>query len=167
MRRLSTVWWSQQRERVLARDRHRCRDCGRPEKSLPGSLHVHHIIPDNDRMKNLVSLCLDCHFERHPELGNKFIAAYRQTQLDRKRQALALLCERFIVALYGQEAFPCDLIDGDLLIDLPDVREIIVVSAGPKCHCRHVDVEPVPTSASPSHFTITHDLTPEEIAKAF
>lgn len=135
-------------------------------------------------MKNLVSLCLDCHFERHPELGKKFIAAHRQTQLDRKRQALALLCERFIAALYGQEAFPCDLIGGDLLVDLPDVREIIVVSAGPKCHRppsrRHVDVKPAPTPVSvaaalsipcsltsPSHFTITHDLTPEEIAKAF
>ena len=67
--------WAQQRGRALARDGHRCRHCGAPER--PNRTHdVHHIQPfrtfgyirgKNDRyleanhLENLVTLCTSCH----------------------------------------------------------------------------------------------------------
>jgi DEAD/DEAH box helicase domain-containing protein len=67
--------WAQQRNRALARDGHRCRHCGAPER--PNRAHdVHHIQPfrtygyirgENDRyleanrLDNLVTLCTSCH----------------------------------------------------------------------------------------------------------
>jgi 5-methylcytosine-specific restriction endonuclease McrA len=48
------------RERVLARDRHRCTRCGATER-----LEVHHVIPARDggatTPANCVTLCADCH----------------------------------------------------------------------------------------------------------
>ena len=73
--------WQQQRALALARDEHRCRQCGVAE--LPGRSHdVHHIAPfesfgwvsgqnaaylQANRLDNLVTLCSGCHriAERH------------------------------------------------------------------------------------------------------
>lgn len=67
--------WQQQRQIVLARDNHRCRNCGAEAKPGQG-LHVHHIRPfrdfnyipgQNDHYKeanqpeNLITLCPSCH----------------------------------------------------------------------------------------------------------
>ncbi|MCB8938776.1 MAG: DEAD/DEAH box helicase [Ardenticatenaceae bacterium] len=67
--------WQQQRQIVLARDGHRCRNCGAEAKPGQG-LHVHHIRPfrdfnyipgQNDNYKqanqpeNLITLCPSCH----------------------------------------------------------------------------------------------------------
>ena len=67
--------WAQQRGRALARDGHRCRHCGAPER--PNRAHdVHHIQPfrtfgyirgkneaylEANRLENLVTLCTSCH----------------------------------------------------------------------------------------------------------
>jgi DEAD/DEAH box helicase domain-containing protein len=67
--------WAQQRGRALARDGHRCRHCGAPER--PNRAHdVHHIRPfrtfgyvrgknnqylEANRLQNLVTLCTSCH----------------------------------------------------------------------------------------------------------
>lgn len=52
------------REQVLARDNHRCVDCGSTEK-----LSLHHRRPQRDggpyRKNNLVTLCWGCHKKRH------------------------------------------------------------------------------------------------------
>ncbi|MBK8904133.1 MAG: DEAD/DEAH box helicase [Anaerolineaceae bacterium] len=67
--------WQQQRQIVLARDGHRCRNCGAEAKSGQG-LHVHHIRPFRDfnyipgqndhylqanQPENLITLCPSCH----------------------------------------------------------------------------------------------------------
>lgn len=56
--------WATIRRQVLARDRHRCVECGECEQ-----LQVHHLIPfaegGTDSVTNLVTLCRDCHDERH------------------------------------------------------------------------------------------------------
>jgi DEAD/DEAH box helicase domain-containing protein len=67
--------WEEQRNRARARDGHRCRHCGAPER--PGRAHhVHHIQPfrtfgyvrgkndqylEANRLENLVTLCTSCH----------------------------------------------------------------------------------------------------------
>ena len=61
--------WSDQRERVLVRDKHQCRFCGMTEDEHREvnnrSLDVHHIIPRDDSgedcLENLVALCRSCH----------------------------------------------------------------------------------------------------------
>jgi Holliday junction DNA helicase RuvB len=55
------------RRKVLNRDNHKCRCCGSPH-----SLHVHHIIPwskgGKTRMKNLITVCRNCHALIHAGL---------------------------------------------------------------------------------------------------
>jgi DEAD/DEAH box helicase domain-containing protein len=67
--------WEQQRSRARARDGHRCRHCGAPER--PNRAHdVHHVQPfrtfgyvrgkndhylEGNRLENLVTLCRSCH----------------------------------------------------------------------------------------------------------
>jgi hypothetical protein len=57
--------WESQRNAALFRDDYTCQDCGDDEPWL----HVHHKIPRSeggtDHIDNLVSLCPDCHAERH------------------------------------------------------------------------------------------------------
>lgn len=57
--------WDTQRRSALARDGYGCQDCGVRETRL----HVHHIVPrgdgGTDHLDNLVSLCPDCHADRH------------------------------------------------------------------------------------------------------
>jgi len=62
------------REAVLDRDQHRCQTCGRygPEAGGLGTLHVHHIDRDPDRMdvhdeSNLTVLCRSCHSWLHQQ----------------------------------------------------------------------------------------------------
>lgn len=60
---LESEHWKRMRSAVLNRDRHRCRDCG-----SKGPLHVHHKTYKRigrERMTDLVTLCEDCHAERH------------------------------------------------------------------------------------------------------
>ena len=56
--------WEGIRERVLARDGRRCRDCGKA-----GRLEVHHVrhLQDggDNSMGNLRTLCRDCHIRAH------------------------------------------------------------------------------------------------------
>jgi len=57
--------WDQQRRKALARDSYECQTCG-----VDGCrLHVHHKIPRSeggtDHLENLVTLCPDCHADRH------------------------------------------------------------------------------------------------------
>lgn len=69
--------WKEVRERVRARDGHRCQVCGVHESDLPYRLHVHHIIPRREfngdlvaanEELNLISLCRRCH--RRAEKGS-------------------------------------------------------------------------------------------------
>ena len=58
------------REEALLRDQFRCQDCGRTEKDGI-ELHAHHQQQrwrgGSDSTENLLSLCRDCHVERHGE----------------------------------------------------------------------------------------------------
>lgn len=61
--------WAQVREAVMMRDRYLCQQCGKPATEVH---HIIHLSPKNINdvsitlnMKNLVSLCKDCHFEAH------------------------------------------------------------------------------------------------------
>jgi 5-methylcytosine-specific restriction endonuclease McrA len=48
--------WKATRARILARDSHRCRNCGTTE-----ALEVHHTIPGAEADETLVTLCRPCH----------------------------------------------------------------------------------------------------------
>jgi len=58
----STRAWRQLREQILARDRHRCRICGKP------AAHVDHITPvasgGTEHPGNLRALCANCNLEK-------------------------------------------------------------------------------------------------------
>jgi ATP-dependent DNA helicase RecQ len=62
--------WTRIREAVLARDGHRCRNCG--GLGHGADLDVHHLIPraagGSDDPSNLITLCDGCHAARHPNL---------------------------------------------------------------------------------------------------
>jgi len=64
-RRGSTPEQRHARSAALARDRHRCRDCGRTARQLRRgeALEVHHVDGDarNDAPHNLRTLCTSCH----------------------------------------------------------------------------------------------------------
>lgn len=59
--------WERSRLEALARDQHRCVQCGRTNR-----LHVHHIVPWEEgqtnphALGNLETLCASCHRRRHP-----------------------------------------------------------------------------------------------------
>ena len=61
--------WIMTREYILKRDRYLCQDCGRPASEVH---HIEHLSPKNIgdvrvtmNPDNRVSLCRDCHFNRH------------------------------------------------------------------------------------------------------
>lgn len=62
--------WQEVRRVVLARDEHRCRDCG--EKPDRRDLDVHHLVRradgGRDEASNCITLCDGCHAARHPRL---------------------------------------------------------------------------------------------------
>lgn len=59
--------WAEIKRRVLARDGHRCQNCGGRTE-----LHVHHIVPINkggtSDPNNLVTICRACHTMIHPHM---------------------------------------------------------------------------------------------------
>lgn len=74
--------WQEQRKKAIARDDHRCQDCGKPEYKMRRSPDVHHKKRigwfreeyDNpewwqkaNRLDNLVTLCQPCHKKREWE----------------------------------------------------------------------------------------------------
>lgn len=61
--------WEQTRLYILKRDKFLCQDCGSPASEVH---HIIHLTPQNIgdvsitmNPTNLVSLCRDCHFQRH------------------------------------------------------------------------------------------------------
>lgn len=61
--------WEQTRLYVLKRDKFLCQDCGKPASEVH---HITHLTPQNIgdvsitmNPANLVSLCRECHFQRH------------------------------------------------------------------------------------------------------
>jgi 5-methylcytosine-specific restriction endonuclease McrA len=62
--------WQDIRRMVLARDCHRCRDCG--ESADRRILDVHHLVRradgGRDEVSNCITLCDGCHGARHPRL---------------------------------------------------------------------------------------------------
>ena len=63
-RYLQSPEWIEKRNRVLARDRHRCRVCGCRHK-----LHVHHVryedVREAETLNHLICLCSTCHAKIH------------------------------------------------------------------------------------------------------
>jgi len=58
--------WAKRREKILLRDDYECRNCGViGGMDGPATLEAHHIVPvtlgGSSRIKNLVTLCADCH----------------------------------------------------------------------------------------------------------
>jgi hypothetical protein len=66
--------WNRVRERALERDGYECAVCGKPKEEIGRNPDVHHIVPvrafvkteehdveDAHTLKNVVSLCIDCH----------------------------------------------------------------------------------------------------------
>ncbi len=62
--RLNQAGWNRVRLVVLARDKRRCRKCGKA-----GKLEVHHIVPlaagGSNELSNLESRCITCHIATH------------------------------------------------------------------------------------------------------
>lgn len=69
--------WPEAREATLARDGHKCRRCGSPEKLL-----VHHVvyweISQDNRLENLLTVCRRCHRKVHPTKGARSTKAALQ-----------------------------------------------------------------------------------------
>jgi hypothetical protein len=71
--------WPEQRQKAIRRDEWRCQDCGLTMKAhqciWDGGLHVHHRAKFREfedcesanRLKNLITLCRECHFEKERE----------------------------------------------------------------------------------------------------
>ncbi|MDF2892097.1 MAG: hypothetical protein K0R80_2464 [Clostridia bacterium] len=62
---LKTYHWELARSAVLKRDENQCADCG---KSKDESLEVHHVTyirRGKENLEDLMTLCKDCHQERH------------------------------------------------------------------------------------------------------
>ena len=62
-RYLHSEGWQLIRKKILKRDGHKCCKCGTKEK-----LHIHHLNYDsvfNERAKDLITLCEDCHKKEH------------------------------------------------------------------------------------------------------
>jgi len=61
--------WDTIRQAILHRDKHRCRLCGRSDRTL----HVHHLLElsrgGRTEPSNLLTLCQDCHAILHPWLN--------------------------------------------------------------------------------------------------
>lgn len=72
-RLLADVAWDEIRERILERDSHRCRLCGKPSEQAHNGLDVHHIVPimagGTHGEWNLLAVCNSCHSktERYTE----------------------------------------------------------------------------------------------------
>lgn len=63
---LKTPHWELARSAVLKRDENRCADCGKSKEERP--LEVHHITyirRGKENLDDLMTLCRDCHQERH------------------------------------------------------------------------------------------------------
>jgi len=64
------------RREVYKRDNQLCQDCGNPDKKI----HAHHIEGKAENpekafdKENLVTLCKDCHANRHEERGEESVA---------------------------------------------------------------------------------------------
>lgn len=69
-----------EREQIYERDDYTCQDCGDDDG---GNLNAHHIIPSSeDRstihdIDNGVTLCVDCHADRHEEPVSSFILSQK------------------------------------------------------------------------------------------
>jgi 5-methylcytosine-specific restriction endonuclease McrA len=71
--------WPIIRREALKRDNYTCQDCGYKAPSIgwlqsTTGLEVHHIIPihaggDEFDLKNLITLCHDCHVQRHKRIN--------------------------------------------------------------------------------------------------
>ena len=62
---LKSPEWDAIRKQAMSRDGHLCQDCGRQVAT-----EVHHLSYDNvgeESPEELVSLCSECHRNRHPE----------------------------------------------------------------------------------------------------
>ncbi|OGO78623.1 MAG: hypothetical protein A2Y23_10095 [Clostridiales bacterium GWB2_37_7] len=63
---LKTQHWELAQSAVLKRDKNKCADCGCSKKEKP--LEVHHITyirRGKEKLEDLMTLCKDCHKERH------------------------------------------------------------------------------------------------------
>lgn len=62
--------WDDRRKHVLSRDGYRCQGCG----SSRGPFQVHHLVSlsdgGTDHPTNLITLCQNCHAQRHPHMGD-------------------------------------------------------------------------------------------------
>lgn len=109
---------------ILARDNYTCQECGDQHGSEQG-LCVHHIIPrsrgGSDDPGNLVTLCETCHILVHqPDSWDHFMQSVALRRIERSREDLAEMYNRFMAALYGQDDLPCDLWEGELVIFYPE-----------------------------------------------
>ena len=62
--------WGALRQQVFQRDGFECQNCGySPKHNSDSSLHAHHVVPMSngglDHLRNLTSLCSDCHAAAH------------------------------------------------------------------------------------------------------
>lgn len=69
--------WKELRKRVLCRDGHKCRKCGRSRSQLKEGeyFEIHHIIEiskgGSDDMSNLKTLCSTCHAKHHRHMKGR------------------------------------------------------------------------------------------------
>lgn len=64
--------WQEISERERRRHNWKCEKCGKDCSKNHGDLQVHHIngIKSDNRIYNLIVLCVDCHKEEHAHMRN-------------------------------------------------------------------------------------------------
>ena len=80
---------SKQRNRILAKDNHKCTRCG-----CSHHLQIHHIIKVSDKgtnhESNLITLCAFCHAKIHPEQANFILGQCYKDLLEETCEILGL-----------------------------------------------------------------------------
>lgn len=93
--------WDEQRNAALFRDGYTCQGCGDGDPWL----HVHHEIPRSeggtDHLDNLVSLCPDCHADRHDTAACDLcssisFAEHNATWIDERGGAAVSFCDNCV-----------------------------------------------------------------------
>lgn len=84
---LKSSHWKNLRRRILMRDRYTCQDCGRTD-----SLEVHHLcyrpFLEDALDSDLVTLCEDCHEQKHRRVVRPARGTVKFGVVDEKRRSL-------------------------------------------------------------------------------
>jgi len=113
--------WEYNRKRALQRDDGQCQDCGAVDRRV----HVHHKKPrskgGSDALRNLITLCPDCHAERHDAMPCDTCGTimheteYNKQVTDEDGASLVSICrDCWEIIEEEHESYACSLCKKDL-----------------------------------------------------